>query len=96
MSPDDYNLYILRGEVYLRLCDYNSAIMNYKRVCILNSEDEGCFSKLAFIYYLQGQCYYDEHLYLDALECFTRSAEMQPENHCYNTRRFVIFIIIMY
>ena len=89
MSPDNPTLYTLRGEVYLRMCDYNSAIINYKRVCILNPEDDKCFSKLAFIYYLQGQCYYDEQLYLDALECFTRASEMEPKNSSYHSRRLL-------
>ena len=99
MSPDNPTLFILRAEVYLRMCDYNSAIINYKRVCILDPEDKECFSKLAFVYYLQGQCYYDEQLYLDALECFTRASEMDPENSSYHARRFIFvsfFITVQY
>ena len=87
MQPNNIECFILLGDTYLQLCDFKSAILNYKRVCILEPENEEYFSKLAFTYFLQGQCYYDEELYLDALECFTRAAEMKPDNASYHARR---------
>ena len=87
VQPEEADFFVLRGDIYLQMCDYKSAIMDYKHVCILSPDNAEYFSKLAFIYYLQGQCYYDEQLYLDALECFTRAAEMQPDNSAYHSRR---------
>jgi len=86
VMPEEADYFVLRGDIYLQMCDYKSAIMDYKHVCILSPDNAEYLSKLAFIYYLQGQCYYDEELFLDALECFTRAAEMQPENSAYHSR----------
>lgn len=90
IQPNNAELYKLRGEAYLQLCDFKSAILNYKHVCILQPDNEESFTKLAFIYFLLGQSYYDEQMYLDALECFTRAAEMKPKNSGYHARRYVL------
>ncbi|XP_057317416.1 tetratricopeptide repeat protein 16-like [Hydractinia symbiolongicarpus] len=87
MEPNNVKYYVLRGDAFLQLCDYKSAILNYKRVCILEPESEEYFTKLASIYFLQGQCCYDEEMYLDALESFTRAADMKPENKDYHAKR---------
>lgn len=87
MEPNNVKYYVLRGDAYLQLCEYKSAILNYKRVCILKPENEEYFTRLASIYFLQGQCYYDEEMYLDALESFARAADMKPENKDYHAKR---------
>ena len=89
MEPNKLECYLLIGNAYLELCDFKSAILNYKRVCIIDPENEEYFSKLAHIYFLQGQCYFDEGMYLDALECFSRAAEMRPEHSGYHARRYI-------
>jgi len=85
-QPNKVEYYILLGDSYLQLCDFKSAILNYKRVCILEPENDEYFSKLAFIYFLQGQCYSDEELFIDALECFSRASEMKPNKEEYHMK----------
>ena len=87
LKPDIIKYYIARGECYLQLCDFQSAILNFKKACILDPDDEETFSRLAFLYFLQGQCLFDEKLYGEALESFSRAAEMKPEVIGYHTRR---------
>ena len=43
--------------------------------------------RLAFVYYLQGQTYFDTQHYTDAFDCFGKSAEIKPNNDGYHTRR---------
>uniref|UniRef100_A0A4W6CSI1 Tetratricopeptide repeat domain 16 n=1 Tax=Lates calcarifer TaxID=8187 RepID=A0A4W6CSI1_LATCA len=69
-------LYVSQGEAYLQLCDFQSAATCYKKAWIL---EPGSFrDRLAFIYYLQGQCLFDRGLFLDALEAFQKAAEVKP------------------
>ncbi|PIK41751.1 putative tetratricopeptide repeat protein 16 [Apostichopus japonicus] len=41
---------------------------------------------MAFVYYLQGQSLFDQCLFTEALESFSRAAEMRPEIIGYHTR----------
>ena len=67
---------------------FQSAILNYKRVCVLEPNNFEHYSRLAFIYFFQGQCLFDQKLYPEALESFSRAAEMRPEVIGYHTRRY--------
>ena len=87
LKPEVVKNYIARGESYLQICDFQSAILNYKKACILDPDNDQTYSRLAFLYFLQGQCLFDEKLYGEALESFSRAAEMKPEVIGYHTRR---------
>lgn len=86
LKPDIVKNYIARGESYLQICDFQSAILNFKKACILDPDNDLTYSRLAFLYFLQGQCLFDEKLYSEALESFSRAAEMKPEVIGYHTR----------
>lgn len=53
LQPNNINLFIERAESYLQLCDFQSAIINYKRAHSLEPHNPYLYEKLAFIYYLQ-------------------------------------------
>ena len=89
LKPEVVKYYATRGESYLHICDFQSAILNFKKACILDPDNDQTYSRLAFLYFLQGQCMFDEKLYSEALESFSRAAEMKPEVIGYHTRRFV-------
>ena len=89
LRPNELQYYVERAEAYLALCDFQSAILNYKRVCVLAPNSAEYYSRLAFIYFFQGQCLFDQKLYPEALEAFSRAAEMRPEVIGYHTRRYV-------
>ncbi|XP_063727905.1 tetratricopeptide repeat protein 16-like isoform X2 [Symsagittifera roscoffensis] len=78
--------YKLRAEIYLDMCDFQSAILNYKKVCHLQPEEAGHFERLAFIYFFYGQVLFDQGQFPEALECFSRAAEMRPDTVGYHTR----------
>lgn len=86
LKPEVVKNYIARGESYLQICDFQSAILNYKKACILDPDNDQTYARLAFLYFLQGQCLFDEKLYGEALESFSRAAEMKPEVIGYHTR----------
>ncbi len=89
LKPTSTNCFVQRAEAYLQLCDYQSAILNYKRACVLDPENFTHYCRLAFIYFFQGQCLFDQKLYPEALEAFSRAAEMRPEVIGYHTRRYM-------
>ncbi|XP_040897859.1 tetratricopeptide repeat protein 16 [Toxotes jaculatrix] len=76
LQPEQVQLYVSQAEAYLQLCDFQSAAASYKKAWLLQP---GAFSdRLGFIYYLQGQCLFDRGLFLEALEAFSKAAEVKP------------------
>uniref|UniRef100_A0A672LXM5 Tetratricopeptide repeat domain 16 n=1 Tax=Sinocyclocheilus grahami TaxID=75366 RepID=A0A672LXM5_SINGR len=78
--------YVQRAEAYLQLCDFQSAALDYKHACSLDPQTEAYPRQLAFIYYLQGQCCFDLGKFLEALESFTKAAELKPSFRPYHIR----------
>uniref|UniRef100_A0A8C2X9B9 Tetratricopeptide repeat domain 16 n=1 Tax=Cyclopterus lumpus TaxID=8103 RepID=A0A8C2X9B9_CYCLU len=70
---------------YLQLCDFQSAAACYKRVWILRPGS--CGARLAFVYFLQGQCLFDRGLFLEALRAFSKAAEVKPDCRAYKVKR---------
>ena len=87
LKPKDIRFYVQRGECFLHITDFQSAILNYKRACVLDPENEDLYNRLAFMYFFVGQCLFDQKLYPEALEAFSRATEMRPEVIGYHTRR---------
>ena len=87
IKGEDMRYYIERAEAYIKLCDFQSAILNYKKACLLEPANEQFYNRLSFLYYFHGQSLFDQRLYPEALEAFSRAAEMQPENVGYHIRR---------
>ena len=77
-----------RSEIFIQLCDFSSAILNYKRACLLDPDNNEYYNRLAFLYFFHGQTLFDQRLYPEALESFTRAAEMSPNNTGYHIRRW--------
>uniref|UniRef100_A0A8B9B9D1 Tetratricopeptide repeat domain 16 n=1 Tax=Anser brachyrhynchus TaxID=132585 RepID=A0A8B9B9D1_9AVES len=72
-------LYEQRAEAFLQLCDFQSATLNFRKVLALGpAREQHCLARLALVLDLQGQCLLDQELYSEALEAFTRAAELQP------------------
>ena len=88
LVPDNPDLYVQRAENYIELCDFQSAILNLKKTCILDPHNDQCYVRLAFLYFFEGQTLFDKQLYPEALESFSRAAEMQPNNVGYHIRRY--------
>ncbi|XP_074655827.1 uncharacterized protein LOC141909320 [Tubulanus polymorphus] len=86
LKSEEPQFYACRGECLLQLTDFQSAILNYKKAHSLQPSDQQLYSKLAFIYFFQGQTLFDQKLYSEALESFTKAAEMKPEIRGYHTR----------
>ncbi|XP_078107627.1 tetratricopeptide repeat protein 16-like isoform X2 [Sander vitreus] len=84
LQPEQTQLYVSQAEAYLQLCDFQSSAACYKRACIL--EPRAFSDRLAFVYYLQGQCLFDRGLFLDALEAFSKAAEVKPGCRAYEAR----------
>ncbi|CAK6976181.1 tetratricopeptide repeat protein 16-like%2C partial [Scomber scombrus] len=85
LQPQQTQLYVSQAEAYLQLCDFQSAAACYKQAWHL--EPEAFSSRLAFIYCLQGQCLYDRGCFLEALEAFSKAAEVKPGCRAYEVRR---------
>ncbi|KAM7391049.1 hypothetical protein PAMP_021766 [Pampus punctatissimus] len=84
LQPEQTQVYVSQAEAYLQLCDFQSAAVCYKQAWLL---EPGAFSgRLAFIYYLQGQCLFDQGSFSEALEAFSKAAEVQPGCRAHEVR----------
>ncbi|KAK1892848.1 Tetratricopeptide repeat protein 16, partial [Dissostichus eleginoides] len=84
LQPEQTRLHESQAEAYLQLCDFQSAAACYKQASLL---EPGAFrDRLAFIFYLQGQCLFDRGLFLEALEAFRKAAELKPGCRAYQVR----------
>ncbi|KAL8174693.1 UNVERIFIED_CONTAM: hypothetical protein K2H54_051489 [Gekko kuhli] len=80
-------LYEQKAEAFLQLCDFQSAALHLRKAYGMTLAKDECLARLAFILYLQGQSLYEQQVYLDALESFTRASELQPQKTLYHRRR---------
>nr|XP_039259646.1 tetratricopeptide repeat protein 16-like [Styela clava] len=80
------SFYVERAETFVQLSDFNSAVLNYKHARSLEPHDPNIIDRLAFLYYLQGQCLFDQGLYPSALKSFTSASEMRSSNTAYHMR----------
>lgn len=87
LKGDEAAFYRQRGEAFIQLCDFHSAILNYKKACLLDNSSSASYQRLAFLFYFYGQCLFDQRLFAEALEAFSRAAEMNPDNIGYHMRR---------
>lgn len=86
MEGEQVDCYVRRAECYLQLTDFQSAVLNYKKACIMQPDNLTFYNRLAFIYFFQGECLFNQKLYPEALEAFTRASEMRPDLVGYHTR----------
>ncbi|CAI9532648.1 unnamed protein product [Staurois parvus] len=76
-------LYVRRAEAFLQLGDFQSAAVNLQKACSGSDPSGEHIELLATTYYLQGQSLLEQKCPMDAMECFTRAAELQPQNRHY-------------
>ncbi|KAM5146924.1 tetratricopeptide repeat protein 16 [Mantella aurantiaca] len=86
LCPEKTELYVKRAEAFLQLCDFQSAAINLQKACSDPDPPREHIELLATTYYLQGQSLYDQMCPMDAMESFTRAAELQPQNRHYHMR----------
>ncbi|XP_017307971.1 tetratricopeptide repeat protein 16 [Ictalurus punctatus] len=94
LQPEQTQLYVARAEAYLQLCDFKSAALDYKYVCYLEPQKKAYFHRLAFIYYLQGQCYCDQGMFFEALESFAKAVELKPGFRPYHMRSLACLTVL--
>ncbi|KAL0979611.1 hypothetical protein UPYG_G00187270 [Umbra pygmaea] len=86
LQPKQTKLYVRQAEAYLQMCDFQSAAVSYRHACFLEPQDTSLHTRLAFIYYLQGQCLFDKGMFLESLESFAKAAELKPSCRSYHFR----------
>ncbi|XP_038230093.1 tetratricopeptide repeat protein 16 isoform X2 [Dermochelys coriacea] len=86
LNPQQVEFYVQKAEAFLQLCDFQSAVLNLRKAYSLSPAKEEYVERMAFILYLQGQSLFDQEVYGDALESFTRASELQPDNSVYRRR----------
>ncbi|XP_062815499.1 tetratricopeptide repeat protein 16 isoform X2 [Anolis carolinensis] len=92
LDPTKGELYEQKAEAFLQLCDFKSAMMHLRKAYSLSSRKESVIARLAFVSHLQGQCLYEQSCYLEALESFTRAAELESQNKLFRMRSIACLV----
>ncbi|XP_069842356.1 tetratricopeptide repeat protein 16 isoform X3 [Dendropsophus ebraccatus] len=91
LCPQKVELYVKRAEAFLQLCDFQSAALNLRKASSIAPPLKEHIELLAHTYCLQGQSLFDQNRHLEALESFTRAAELQPQNRHYHMCRGTVY-----
>jgi tetratricopeptide (TPR) repeat protein len=100
-SLDSFNVqfYLLKCEAFIQLCDFNSAISTLNKLISILSLythhgdtdydklKKNIREKITFCYYMLGQTYLDNKLYVNALEAFSKASELMPNILNFKVRR---------
>ena len=73
LDPNNYDLYIALGDIYMADYDLDNAIHSYCDAVMLNSEEERGYSKL-------GVALWEKDYLEEALVAFHKAIEINPEN----------------
>ena len=73
LDPNNYDLYIALGDIYMADYDLDNAIHSYCDAVMLNSEEERGYSKL-------GVALWEKDYMEEALVAFHKAIEINPEN----------------
>ncbi|KAF0687238.1 Aste57867_21000 [Aphanomyces stellatus] len=72
VNPDDFTLYSARGNAYAKLCDFKSAIANYKKLLSMQSNPpQAIKEEIAEVFNAQGFSYLNEREYTTAIVYLT-------------------------
>ncbi|CAK6433596.1 unnamed protein product [Pipistrellus nathusii] len=86
LDPQLVDFYALRAEAYIQLCDYSSAVQNLRRAHSFQPENDQFLNRLTLVLYLQGQCLFEQCVFLDALNVFSQAFDLQPEKASFRYR----------
>jgi len=86
LQPGEARYFALRAECFLCLTDLQSAILNYRRASSLQTDNAVFKCRLAFLYGVIGQIFYNQKQFLQAWNSFQRATELRPDVEMYNYR----------
>lgn len=90
LKPLEPSYYANRAEIHIQLVDFQSAIVNYKRACMLDPANDDFLQRLAFLLVFQSQLLFDQGQYSRALDSLGRAIEIAPTNSSYQMRAIAV------
>ncbi|RHY31591.1 hypothetical protein DYB32_003356 [Aphanomyces invadans] len=93
VNPDDYTLYSARGNAYTKLCDFKSAISNYKKLLSMQSNPpQAIKEEIAEVFNAQGYTYLMEKEYTTAIVYLTDAVALDALQANYWLHRCLAYI----
>lgn len=84
--------YVRRGELFLKACDFQSAMVNYRKGLRLDKHNSGIRNRLALILFIQGRVHLDDEELDEAVQAFGEACKLDPDNREYPMFRIKAFI----
>ncbi|ETV84682.1 hypothetical protein, variant 3 [Aphanomyces astaci] len=93
VNPDDCTLYSARGNAYTKLCDFKSAISNYKKLLSMQSNPpQAIKEEIAEVFNAQGYSYLIEKEYTTAIVYLTDAVALDALQANYWLHRCLAYI----
>eukprot|EP00471_Norrisiella_sphaerica_P013948 CAMPEP_0184500130 /NCGR_PEP_ID=MMETSP0113_2-20130426/43718_1 /TAXON_ID=91329 /ORGANISM="Norrisiella sphaerica, Strain BC52" /LENGTH=487 /DNA_ID=CAMNT_0026888357 /DNA_START=97 /DNA_END=1560 /DNA_ORIENTATION=+ len=78
LKPNEAELYRRRAELYVQMCDFKSAYLNYKRVISLSPNDAKSKHRMAGICYVRGKLLLNDEDFHTAEKAFAEAEKLSP------------------
>eukprot|EP00163_Fabomonas_tropica_P014853 TRINITY_DN2701_c0_g1_i1.p1 TRINITY_DN2701_c0_g1~~TRINITY_DN2701_c0_g1_i1.p1 ORF type:complete len:219 (+),score=21.97 TRINITY_DN2701_c0_g1_i1:104-760(+) len=92
LNPNAPEYYKSRAETYLLLCDFKSAVMNFKKAILLRPEDKPAQRQVAAVYDLLGHTYLQKHDWGQARVAFSNAIDLDALVPYYWLHRCFAFV----
>lgn len=92
LQPEEAAYHASRGDAYLRLCDFQSALLNYRKAFRLNPNDFQIRKRTAHIHYCLGKMQLKEGNMEDSSLSFAEAVALVPHEPVFWIHRIKAFI----
>eukprot|EP00467_Chlorarachnion_reptans_P009088 CAMPEP_0114487220 /NCGR_PEP_ID=MMETSP0109-20121206/646_1 /TAXON_ID=29199 /ORGANISM="Chlorarachnion reptans, Strain CCCM449" /LENGTH=475 /DNA_ID=CAMNT_0001663463 /DNA_START=59 /DNA_END=1483 /DNA_ORIENTATION=+ len=83
LKPNIAELYEYRAEIYIQLCDFGSAILNYRKALSLCPREKKFVERMARIMFVRGRLHVEDEELDQAIDAFKEAAKLVPTNPQY-------------
>ncbi|GAB5353685.1 hypothetical protein AAMO2058_000055500 [Amorphochlora amoebiformis] len=90
-QPMNAELYRRRAEIYIKLCDLQSAVINYRRAVSLDPQHMQSKRRLAGLYYARGNACLEEGNWEKAGTAYKEAIKNDPKSHDYRMGRIRVW-----
>eukprot|EP01083_Nonionella_stella_P197858 727035_1 len=87
LSPSESCFYVFRGDIYVKLCDFNSAILNYRKALKLRPKNVGIRHRLSKMHASMGSICMDKGDLDNAEMSFAEAVYLSPKSEEFLIKR---------
>lgn len=92
LAPKEASLYAQRGELYIRMCDFQSALLNYKKVQSLTPSDASVRARIGGLHFVKGNICVEDGEWKQALSSYNEAIRLDSGRVDYRMCRVQVYM----